>query len=236
MKQFLVAIILALASVCIHAQSNGQACAPSGATFSTPGGQTLVCSGGVWALGTSTPVLSPSPLNITGQIAATGCALANNVCTVGTATTNITFSNLPATATHLRIVVAATPSAATGLGVQFNGDTGSHYGWEYVQGLTATATASNSGAAGTLIEACNLANTAAYSSCTIDIPFYSIAQPSGKNVQTFSFANSLASGTTSTVRMICGTWSGTAAVNSVTLVTDNGATLSPGAVVSVGVY
>jgi hypothetical protein len=62
--------------------------------------------------------------------------------TVGTATSTVTFSSIPGTYTDLVVVISGTSSILTGIGTQFNGDTGTNYSRVLIQGNGTTASSS----------------------------------------------------------------------------------------------
>ena len=56
--------------------------------------------------------------------------------------TSITFSSIPATYRDIVVVAKTFSASATGVGVRFNGDTGSNYSMVYASGDGSTATSS----------------------------------------------------------------------------------------------
>jgi len=56
--------------------------------------------------------------------------------------TSVTFSSIPATYRDLVVVAKTFSASATGVGVRFNGDTGSNYSMVYASGNGSTATSS----------------------------------------------------------------------------------------------
>ena len=68
--------------------------------------------------------------NITGTVTASGCTVSSGVCTANSSTGTVTFSSIPGTYTHLKIIVDGSGSGQAGrcsFKFQFNGDTGSDY-------------------------------------------------------------------------------------------------------------
>ena len=68
--------------------------------------------------------------NITGTVTASGCTVSSGVCTANASTGTVTFSSIPGTYTHLKIIVDGSGSGQTGrcsFEFRFNGDTGSDY-------------------------------------------------------------------------------------------------------------
>lgn len=99
---------------------------------------------GIWASSKSTVA------------ADTGAYFPLQVITLGTATSTVTFSNIPSTYTHLQLRCSGHLSGSSNVGdviyLRFNSDSNSNYSWHLLQGNGSSATAS-SGASQTYIYA-----------------------------------------------------------------------------------
>jgi hypothetical protein len=132
--------------------------------------------------------------------------------TVGSGITTVTFSSIPSTYTDLVIVVNASLTAPdSNLDYRFNGDTGANYGYTSVSGNGSSASTTRFGGATKgrldnfgymdttmsthIIQVMNYANTTTYKT-------------------TISRANNTANGVSASVN----TWTSTAAVNSISLI------------------
>ena len=62
--------------------------------------------------------------------------------TVSSPTSTVTFSSIPQTYTDLVVIISGIASVLTGIGIQFNGDTGTSYSRTLIQGNGTSATSS----------------------------------------------------------------------------------------------
>lgn len=145
--------------------------------------------------------------------------------TVSSPVATITFSSIPATFSHLRIVGAARGSgafAADGIYLQYNGDTGSNYSREFsaAAGVSGNPTVGQtlSDPRGNILAALSGANSLAnaFASITIDIPCY-------RSTSMYKSGNGMsnvinAAGVSGiTVFTNIGIWVNTAAISSIVL-------------------
>ena len=146
--------------------------------------------------------------------------------TVAVAATSITFSSIPSTYTDLRIVFVGTGSTSlTNLLARYNGSSAAAYSATYLYGDGTTAGSANSGGAN------SFQNFTNYNSLSMTIPtmriidFFSYAGSTYKTCLWSETSNFNGSGST-----VCnvGLWSNTAAITSITLLTNAVATYSIG--------
>jgi hypothetical protein len=142
--------------------------------------------------------------------------------TVGTATSSVTLSSIPSGYTDLELVINHTSSAGAGWFVRVNGDTGSNYSGTYMLGDGSTAQSYRDSNV-TLSRAGNVYTTQGntiikfqnYSNTTTNKTFLS------------------RSGTASNITMACvGLWRSTAAITSITILTNTADTFSVGTTLS----
>jgi hypothetical protein len=147
--------------------------------------------------------------------------------TLGSNAASVTFGSggtIPQTYTDL-LIVASSRGATTGIGIRFNGDTGSNYSWRRLNGNgTLAASDSNTtygGAYNTFVytmQSQTSYTASTFGSTEIYIPNY--ASSNNKSVSTSSCAENNA---TQTIQgATAGLWSNTAAITSATLVCDGG--------------
>ena len=91
------------------------------------------------------PILGIMASSISGSKAVTNSYSSIQTVTVGSGgASDVTFSSIPSTYTHLQIRgIAFQSSGPGGIGIQVSGDTGNNYTWHYVQGDGSSATASS---------------------------------------------------------------------------------------------
>ena len=132
---------------------------------------------------------------------------------------SVTFSSIPATYTDLVVKYSARVTASSvapdGLGLQFNGDTGSNY--KYLQlGGTGASTFSNSGTnafqfGGQLTGASATSNT--FGNGEIYIPNYTSANYKSASADSVTENN----GTTANQNLVANLWQSTSAITSIKL-------------------
>ncbi len=88
-------------------------------------------------------------VNITNLVTVAGCTVSGNVCIPATNQASVTFSNIPGTYTHIKImgIFNTTDGGGGNLTMQFNGDTASNYVWQ--TGYNFNTTIAAVGSAGT---------------------------------------------------------------------------------------
>lgn len=170
------------------------------------------------------PSASGSLTNITGsgQVTATGCtqsASTGGKCTVsGTTTTSVTFSVIPGTYNNLKLYMTTkSTSAAQGVSIQFNSDTGSNYSTQGPQ----TANTTNTGimvVSQTGIKIASVpASTGLVGTAVVTIPNYANTTFPKNTVSLGVDADSISSGTNNIATTLYGTWNSTAAITSITI-------------------
>jgi hypothetical protein len=84
--------------------------------------------------------------NITGVVTASGCTVANGVCTVASSQASITFTVIPTTYNQIEIYASGSHTGATNndTAIQFNADTGANYNRQYLYGAATTVAAGQS--------------------------------------------------------------------------------------------
>lgn len=127
-------------------------------------------------------------------------------------TSSVTFSSIPQTYTHLKLVIASkttgTSNGASVIGITFNGDTGTNY----IQNLIFNTTGTLPGAVG---------NTGVTSAYVGDGGTTTVTATTESTIA--GYTGSLAKSCTGTsfsslgAMLACGGWSGTAAITSITL-------------------
>jgi hypothetical protein len=138
--------------------------------------------------------------------------------TVGSPTTNITFSSIPQTYTDLQLVISGRSDFAQVYGggtLRFNGDTGSNYSWKRIYGQnTSTGSSGNSGT-GIVDWDVNGSPTTAntFGSTQIYIPNYTGSNYKSCSID-YSVENNSADGINGAV---AGLWSNTAAITSISI-------------------
>ena len=126
--------------------------------------------------------------------------------TLGSAVSNITFSNIPSTYTDLKIVCAITSTAGNNNFVLFNGDGGANYSSTYMQG---TGSAAQSGRASSAAYGyVDYSGTTGQHTITVDILNYA-------NTTTYKSYLSRGGDTGTVTIAYAGTWRNTAAITSV---------------------
>ena len=151
--------------------------------------------------------------NMTGAVTVTGCTVSSGACTVsGGATTVVEFSSIPATYNRLQIVIYG---QGGNIATTFNGDTAANYAITGVAQYN-TGGITNNNAVGQSSCGSGLGSTGV-STNTFDIPFYAntaFAKIMNYNVGIMPQVSSL---TGSVYQQGPCSWSGTAAINSVTM-------------------
>jgi hypothetical protein len=130
--------------------------------------------------------------------------------TLGSAAASVTFSSIPSTYTDLVLVAAGsmTTGGATGLSLQFNGDTGLNYSKTEVLGDGSTATSSRSSGFGSM----NIGLIDSTAQCNSIFQIMNYA-----NTTTYKTALARGNNASGYVRAGVGLWSSTAAITSVTV-------------------
>lgn len=129
----------------------------------------------------------------------------------------VTFSSIPATFRNLRLVITGACSSASNNNVylQFNGDTGTNYSYQYMDGSGSTVVGGSGSAVSNPVfggVASSTAPTNQAGSCDIEIYDYSRAVWC-KNIS--GAISRINSGPTTEVATTSGTWSNTAVINSI---------------------
>jgi hypothetical protein len=154
---------------------------------------------------------------------------------VGTATSTITFSSIPATYKHLQIrAIAQTNRGTFGrdlIGLQINSDTGANYSWHILTGDgssagaggTASTTEIRTGSAGT-----TTAGSGFFGAQVVDILDYA-STSKFKTVRNLggNDVNGTVGGAGGEVILTSGSWRNTNAVTSLTFYPISGSTFSP---------
>lgn len=149
-----------------------------------------------------------------------------NAVTVGAGgASNITFSSIPSTYTDLKIVASLRQSDTnTVAGVRFNGDTGSNYSAKRLGG-DGTASYSESSSATDrgkwIIIPFSTATANTFGNAEIYVPNYLSSNKKSYSFDSISENNST-SKDAANMELNAGLWSGTAAINSVTIVAATG--------------
>jgi hypothetical protein len=134
--------------------------------------------------------------------------------TLGTASTTITFSSIPATYTDLRLVLTGRTNAGGGnvVTTRFNSDTATNYSWTYVSGNGTTASSARTTSATSISTGLYLTNDANISTGFVDI--FSYAGSTNKTVLLQAINQSF-------VRNTVAMWRSTSAITSITLTSTN---------------
>jgi hypothetical protein len=136
--------------------------------------------------------------------------------TLGTSSSTINFTSIPATYTDLRLVLVNINSSATDILLRVNSDTGSNYSRITIRGDgTSTSTVLIANQPG--INFPNPTSATLYSIC--DYNFFSYAGSTNKTVLTTASADR--NGTGNTVTMV-GLWRNTAAITAINLLVTSG--------------
>jgi hypothetical protein len=147
--------------------------------------------------------------------------------TLGSATTEYTFSSIPSTYTDLVLIANNYfTSGGTTLRVRFNGDTGSNYSWTLVQGNGSSA-GSVRGSNDTKLDAFGW-NTNATSTNSGTVGTMSVMNYS--NTTTNKTAIARHNWVSGEAVAFVGLWRNTAAITSLTLTTTNAQTIGAGTV------
>lgn len=164
----------------------------------------------------------------------TGAMFPLAMITVGSAgTSTITFSSIPATYKHLQIrytgFTARTGAGLDDFNMRFNSDTGANYSLHRLYGNGTSATSSNSTSATSMIGISYSGTTVANhpGSAVIDIHDYA-STSKNKTVRSLSGidVNGSVSGVPSYMFFNSGNWRNTSAITSISLYSDNGATIT----------
>lgn len=134
--------------------------------------------------------------------------------TLGSATTTITFTSIPATFTDLILVMNAKASTGTpSIAMRFNGDNGTNYSWTALvgNGTAASSSRATSTANNWVSALLNGVSSTNFNSGTIQIIDYA-------NATTYKTALSRWAGADYEVDAICNLWRNTAAINQVSLI------------------
>jgi hypothetical protein len=150
--------------------------------------------------------------------------------TLGSATASITFSSIPATYTDLRLVFVGIESGVTQVSkrIYFNGDTGSNYSATKLLGNgTAAASANNTSDAGLRFASDQVGDA----SGTIPVfTTFDIFSYAGSTYKTTLIATSSDQNGSGYVQRTAGLWSNTAAITTIRLGFNTGATWAAGSI------
>ena len=131
--------------------------------------------------------------------------------TLGSAASSYTFSSIPSTYTDLVLVASGLGSANTGVGMQFNNDTGTNYSGIFLEGNGTTAVSERQTSAGSIRVAWNsLWDTSTIANIVINIQNYS-------NTTTYKTSINRSNNSARYAEAIVGLWRSTAAINSIKL-------------------
>ena len=172
-----------------------------------------------------TPVLGIIASSISGNLyAASYESIATT--TVGTATTTITFSSIPATYQHLQVRVSGRstgPYTYSSVYVNYNGDTGANYTYHSLYGDGANPASTGRGSE-TAIYCQNISGANALSnnfgSVIVDILDYANTNKFKTTRSLGGFDNNGTGSPIGTISLNSGAWRNTAAINSITFATD----------------
>jgi hypothetical protein len=140
--------------------------------------------------------------------------------TLGSTSSSVTFSSIPATYRDLIVVVAGTTSGAVGVALRFNSDSGSNYSYVLMDGYGSGSPASSSSASDTSLNIGVLGN--GQGSTRYQVMDYS-ATDKHKTALNRTDAISWAG-----VRAGAGRWANTSAITSVQVFTNGVNTFSSG--------
>jgi hypothetical protein len=132
--------------------------------------------------------------------------------TLGTATSTVTFSSIPATYTDLVFVYDGTGASATYSGIRFNGDTGNNYSYTYLAGNGSTAVSSRSANIPEIYTSTGNTVTTSQNNTIVQVLNYA-------NTTTFKTALIRNNSTTVETTAAVGLWRNTAAITSFTFKT-----------------
>jgi len=132
---------------------------------------------------------------------------------------SIDFTSIPQTATDLLVVISGKDTGGNlNAFLRFNSDTASNYKWLRLRGNGATAS-SGSSASATYVNIVGLPDaTSTFGSIAAYIPNYTASTAKSVSAEGVTEANA----TTAYADLVAGSWSGTAAITSVNLVTQGG--------------
>lgn len=151
--------------------------------------------------------------------------LINNITIGAGGASSITFSSIPATYTDLKIVVSLRQSDAnTTAGIQFNGDTGTNYSSRRLGGDSTLAYSNTSSAVNLgkwIIIPFSTATVNTFGNAEIYVYNYLSSNAKCFSMDSVSENNSSAKDAAN-LESDAGLWSGTAAINSVTIVATTG--------------
>ena len=138
--------------------------------------------------------------------------------TLGTATSNITFSTIPATYTDLRLIFTGTiTTAGPDLTFRINGDTGTNYSWTALFG-SGTSAGSNRATSSTNIPITPNSGFSATVPMFASIDIFSYA---GSTNKTILISNNNDRNGSGYVERIVGLWRSTSAITSVSVQVTN---------------
>jgi len=157
---------------------------------------------------------------------------------LGSATSSITLSSIPATYTSLQLRIVGRSANATQfdeIALSFNGDTGANYGNKYIKFETSNAPGQASDTGQTRIRILGItANTATannFSALKMDIIGYKNTNMKTQ-VRGFGGATDFVSSWQSNASLFAGLWNATTTVTSLTVATWSGSNLAAGTRVS----
>jgi hypothetical protein len=151
-----------------------------------------------------------------GQAADTGAMFPLQVITVGAAgASSVSFTNIPATYSHLQVRITALGDTATGYDVtmRFNSDTASNYNWHRLYGNGSSALAQGSASVTSMYVAADAARTTYPFVSVIDILDYADTN----KYTTIRNLNGFDQNGGGAVTLWSGLWRNTAAVNSIAI-------------------
>jgi hypothetical protein len=157
--------------------------------------------------------------------------------TITTAVNSLSFTNIPQTYAHLELRLYTRSAAVTTLEnvfMRFNGDAGSNYTSSYIEGYATTAANSTGGFSNSVMltaktVGAGTAATQAFAPAVILIADYT-STAKAKTARTFSGYES--ADVNSSIFFTTETWTGTAAINSITLYVSGAVNWSVGSVFS----
>ena len=136
--------------------------------------------------------------------------------TLGSASTTITFSSIPATYTDLRLVLVDRGASGSTILVRFNSDSGSNYSRTRLQGDGASASSSQSTNQASVICGNQPSATGVWGMHTVDV--FSYAGSTNKTCLVTASEDANGSGT---VQRQVALWRSTAAINTLTISASN---------------
>jgi hypothetical protein len=157
---------------------------------------------------------------------------------LGSATSSITLSSIPATYTSLQLRIVGRSANATEfdeISLRFNSDTGANYGHKYIQFQTSNQPTQTNATSQTAIRVVGIpANTAVannFAALKMDITGYK-STAMKTNIRGFGGAANFVSSWANNASLFTGLWNATTVVTSLTVATWSGSNLAAGTRVS----